>query len=389
MIAHYFKLIWKRKAKNSFLFAQLILVFWVVFGVFIVGISYFRFYSTPLGYDWKDMYRVNINFNIIPDSAARTLLIKTLKDNLDAVPEIEKSSYSVSVSPYLGNNWGNGNDNDGFNFNTKYMFTDENYADTWKVKMKSGRFYTKEDILAKNIPVVVTQKFVDKFLKGKEPLGFKFRFQNDKHSEIIGVADNYKYQGEFSEEDPFLFHPINSENQYQMLNFRVKNGTNLGIEKKINDLIESTLKSSDFTMTKLEASRKTTNSRTFIPLIAMTFLALFLTINIAMGLFGILRYNIAKRIPEIGLRKAIGATSGAIRRQFTGEMMVLSVLAFAFAFIFAAQLPFITTLPFEKSVYFMGVGLGGLFIFSIVYLCSILPSHQAAVTLPAKALHEE
>lgn len=389
MITHYFKLIWKRRGKNAFLFVQLIFVFWVVFGVFAYGLSKYRYYSSPLGFEWKDMYRMYINFETIPDTLARDLTIKTLKTSLEAMPEIENVSYSVSVSPYLGNSWGNGNDNDGFNFSTQFLFSDENYKDTWGIKMKSGRFFTKEDEGNKNIPIVVTQKFVDKFLKDKEPLGFKFRFYDESNYEIIGVAENFKFKGDFTEEDPFAFLPIRSRGDHQMLNFRVKSGTSAEVEKKINDLVENTLKSSDFSMTKVEASRQSTNSRTYIPLIGMLFLAIFLIINISMGLFGILRYNIAKRKPEIGLRKVIGATSGAIRRQFTGEMMVLTVLAFIIAFIFAVQLPFLTKLPFEKDAYFIGMGLGTVLIFVIVYLCSLAPSHQAAVTLPAKALHEE
>lgn len=389
MIAHYFKLIWKRKGKNAFLFVQLIFVFWVVFGVFSYGISKYRYYSSPLGFEWKDMYRAYINFEVIEDSTARESTIKSLKRSMEAMPEIERVAYSVSVSPYLGNSWGNGNDNDGFNFSTQYTFADEDYFDTWKIKKASGRFYSKDDQGNKYTPIVVTRKFVTDFLKGKEPLGFRFRFFNDRESEIVGVAENFKFQGDFTEEKPFAFLPINTVDNYQMLNIRVRRGIGPEVEKKINDLIENTLKSSDFTMTKLETSRKSTNSRTYIPLIAMAFLALFLIINIAMGLFGILRYNIAKRVPEIGLRKVIGATSGAIRRQFTGEMLVLTSVAFLVAVVFAVQLPFLTTLPVEKDAYYMGVGLGGLLIFLIVYLCSMGPSHQAAVTLPAKALHEE
>lgn len=308
---------------------------------------------------------------------------------MEAMPEIDRVAYSVSVSPYLGNTWGNGNDNDGFNFSTDYLFADEDYFDTWKVRLASGRFFSKGDKGSKYTPIVVTRKFVNDFLKGKEPLGFRFRFFGDKESEIVGVAENFKYQGDFTKERPFAFIPIHEINHYQMLNIRVQSGTGPEMEKKINDLIENALKSSEFTITKIENSRKSTNSRTYIPLTAMVFLALFLIINIAMGLFGILRYNIAKRIPEIGLRKVIGATSGAIRRQFTGEMMVLTAVAFLVAAVFAVQLPFLTTLPVEKDAYYMGVGLGSLLIFLIVYLCSLAPSHQAAVTLPAKALHEE
>jgi putative ABC transport system permease protein len=389
MIAHYFKLIWKRRAKNAFLFLQLIFVFWVVFGVFAYGISKYNYYASPLGFDWKDMYRMNINFQNIPDTSARELAIKSLKSGLEAMPEIDKVSYSVAVSPYLGNTWGNGNDNDGFNFNTKYTFTDEDYFDAWKIKLKAGRYFSKSDEGNKYMPVVVTQKFVDSFLKDKNPIGFRFRFFNDKEAEIIGVAENFKFLGDFTEEKPFAFLPIQSIDRYQMLNFRIKPGTPVEVEKKINDLVENTLKSSDFTMTKIEKSRKSTNSSTYIPLIGMSFLALFLLVNIAMGLFGILRYNIAKRIPEIGLRKVIGATSGNIRRQFTGEMMVLALLAFLIATFFAVQLPFITNLPFGNDDYFMGMGLGTTLVFAIVYLCSLAPSHQASVTLPAKALREE
>lgn len=389
MITHYLKLIWKRKAKNAFLFLQLIFVFWVVFGVFSYGISKYSYYSVPLGFDVKDMYTVYTSFNAISDTAAREVVVKTLKSSLESMPEIAGVSYSVTVAPYLGNTWGNGNDNDGFNFNTRYMLADEDYFDTWKIPLKSGRYFDKSDEGNKYTPIVVTQKFVDDFLKGKEPLGFRFRFFNENESEIIGVAEHFKFQGDFSEEEPFAFVPLTSLDYYQMLNFRVKAGTPADIEKKVNDLIESTLKSSDFSMKKIETSRKVSNNRTYVPLIGMAFLALFLLINIAMGLFGILRYNIARRIPEIGLRKVIGATSGAIRRQFTGEMIVLTAVAFLVAVVFAVQIPFLTTLPVKTNAYYMGVGLGSLLIFLIVYLCSLAPSHQAAVTLPAKALHEE
>jgi putative ABC transport system permease protein len=389
MIAHYFKLIWKRRGKNAFLFLQLIFVFWVVFGVFSYGISKYKYYASPLGFEWKDVYRANLNFGAIRDTSAKKVAINTLKTGLEVIPEVENVSYSINVSPYMGNSWGNGNDHDGFTFNTDLVYADENFFDTWKIKLKSGRLFDKSDEGSKYTPLVVTQKFVDMFLKDKEPLGFRFRFNDDQHTEIIGVAENFKYQGDFSEELPFIFLPLKSLGQYQMVTIRVKPGTTADIEKRINDLIERTLKSSDFSMVKVEDNRRAKNSSTYIPLSGLAFLALFLLINISMGLFGILRYNIAKRVPEIGLRKVIGATSGAIRRQFTGEIMVLTVLAFLVAFIFAVQLPFITQLPFKNDSYFQGVALGTVLIFVLVYLCSLIPSHQAAGTLPAKALHEE
>ncbi len=169
----------------------------------------------------------------------------------------------------------------------------------------------------------------------------------------------------------------------------MKPGTGPEIEKKINDFMEGSLKSSEFGIVKVEDQRAFVNKQTYIPLGILAFLALFLIINIVLGLFGILRYNISKRVPEIGLRKALGASSSKIRAQFTGEMMTLAVLAAAVALVFAVQVPFFTVLPFSLGLYFGAIALSCLLIFTLVYLCSWGPSHQAAGILPAKALHEE
>lgn len=390
MIKHYLKLLWKRRTKNAFLFAELILVFWILIAVFAFGFTKAKYYSTPLGFDWQNVYRLQLNFDMEADTVQSKRMVEAVKKEIENLPEVESAAYSIGVAPYWGNNWANSNDHDGFNFSTDYILTDADYAEVWNIKLKSGRFYTKEEFDNKYLPVVATQKFVDEFLKDKEPLGFRFRFWDNQWVEIIGVAENFKYQGDFSEEKPFLLVPsARWREAINLLNFRIKPGTPPSVEKKINNLVERTIKSSDFDIIRIEDSRKAENRSSYIPLVGLTLLALFLIINIAMGLFGILRYSIANRIPEIGLRKVIGATGANIRKQFTGEMIVLAVLAFLVAFIFAVQIPFITDIPVSKEVYFLSVAASAALIFVIVFLCSIFPSNQAAKILPATALHEE
>ena len=119
MIRHYFKLIWKRKRKNAFLFAELVLVFWVLIAAFSLGIFKFNFYSQPLGFEWKGVYR------IYQPARLDSLEFDRIKRELLSFPEIESVSYSVNVAPYLGNRWGNGNDLNGMSFNTFYLHADE------------------------------------------------------------------------------------------------------------------------------------------------------------------------------------------------------------------------------------------------------------------------
>src|SRR5690606_36397408 len=99
------------------------------------------------------------------------------------------------------------------------------------------------------------------------------------------------------------------------------------IVKKMNDITAKVTKNFDFRIDQVEAIREQSSKSTWFPIIGLFALAGFLLINIAMGLFGILRYNISRRKPEIGLRKAMGANAGHIRSQFTGDMMMLTTLA--------------------------------------------------------------
>jgi putative ABC transport system permease protein len=383
MIKHYLKLLWKRKGKNAFLFAELVLVLWVLIAAFSLALHKYKFYSEPLGFDWNGMYRIAYSEKL--DS----LTLDRMKGELLSYPEVESVSFSVNVSPYLGNTWGNGNDLNGINFNSYYLHADEDYAKTWKIPFHSGHFYTKEELGGKYTPIVVNKLFVDKYLQGKEPLGYRFQFWAGRQVEIVGIMKNFRFQGDFEEEYPFSIIPLNEKVAKDCISIRVVEGVGPGIEKKLNDFMESTLKTSDFAIVKVADQRSITNRQTYIPLGIVGSISIFLMINIILGLFGILRYNISKRVPEIGLRKALGASSSKIRAQFTGEMMTLSVLAAGVALVFALQVPFFTVLPFSLGIYFTAIGLSCLLIFTLVYFCSWAPSHQAAAILPAKALHEE
>ncbi len=390
MIRQYFKLLWKRRKQNAFLIFQFILVFWVIFASFSFAIVKIKSYRTPLGFEWRDVYRINLNSDGNTDSVTLENNIHTLKKELEAFPEVSAASYSVYIAPYLGSMWMNGgnNEEESVSFQTHFLSADEDYARVWDLKIRQGRFFTKNDEGGKYIPMVVNEKFVRDFMKGKPPVGFTFKYMGSE-AQIVGVVENFKYQGDFSDESPFTFIPIRDWKQSEVLNFKVVKGTGPEVQKKVSELVESVTKSSDFEIVKVEEQRAFRNSLTLIPLGILGFLALFLIINIILGLFGILRYNIARRVPEVGLRKAVGATSGAIRQQFTGEMMALTFVAFVIAFIFAAQIPFITPLPVEKEAYFTGIGLGALLIFGMVYLCTLAPSQQAAQVLPAEALRDE
>src|SRR6202000_2926811 len=99
------------------------------------------------------------------------------------------------------------------------------------------------------------------------------------------------------------------------------------------------MKNSDVEIEHLTEKRKSINYFTMVPIIVMLIVACFLVINVALGLFGVLWYNINKRRGEIGLRRAIGASGQSVSSQLVSESLILATLSLIVGTFFAIQFP--------------------------------------------------
>ena len=109
----------------------------------------------------------------------------------------------------------------------------------------------------------------------------------------------------------------------------------------------------------------------------------------ALGLFGVLWTNINRRKAEIGLRRTIGATQGAISRQFIGEILMITLSGVLVGLFFAIQFPLMQLFEMENINYYYAMAIAAFIIFVLVLICTFYPSRQAAVIHPALALHED
>lgn len=124
-------------------------------------------------------------------------------------------------------------------------------------------------------------------------------------------------------------------------------------------------------------------------MIIFSIIAGFLILNVALGLFGVLWYNINKRKGEIGLRRAIGASGSSVSLQLVAESFVLASMSLIVGVFFALQFPLLGVYNVPSAVYLTAILLSVGFIYILVILCALYPGKQAAAILPAVALHEE
>jgi putative ABC transport system permease protein len=111
----------------------------------------------------------------------------------------------------------------------------------------------------------------------------------------------------------------------------------------------------------------------------------------ALGLYGVLSYIVAERTREIGVRMALGATAGAVRRlvvsQGTRVVLIGVVIGVAGAF---ASTRLLRTLLYEVKavdpVVFAGMSL---MMIAIGMLASYMPARRASSVDPIESLRSD
>ena len=109
----------------------------------------------------------------------------------------------------------------------------------------------------------------------------------------------------------------------------------------------------------------------------------------ALGLFGVLWYNIEQRKSELGLRRVMGADSRRIQSQIIFETLVLTFLGIIVGMLFAVQVPILNLYGLGLLVYLKAIFFSVITISVIATLCAFYPSFLASQVAPAMVLHED
>lgn len=400
MLRHMLKLIWKRKSRNLMLTLEILIAFLIVFAIAAVGARFLQLYRMPVGFDAQDVWSVRMSSGADGGAKLAPAAYDTIKRSLEGMPEVRGAAFAT-FSPYRMQIMRTDfiAPGGGARVDADMLDASDDYLRVAGIKLAEGRWFSAIDDGATTVPVVIDRSMAERLFPGQPAIGKQFTDSEpaDKEKRIMkvtGVTEAFRSQGELMTPRHFIFMRFVPETHKRGVNtilLKVRPGTARIFEQALNSQLKLIRSDLSYEITPLSELRSSLIRAQFTPLIVLGVIGAFMLAMVGFGLFGVLWQNTTLRIPEIGLRRAVGATSAMIYRQIIGEQVLLSSLAMLMALALLAQLPL--TGAFGESMNWQVFAVASLVSMGVIYLisllCSVYPGWRASRLTPTEALHAE
>ena len=400
MLRHLFTLIWNRKRTNLLLISEIFFSFVVLFGVGAVLITIGKNFLAPYGFNYEQVWRLEVRAGqgLKMPRAELDDVLRQVK----ALPGIRTVALTSGNVPFTFNTSSSLFQHEGRKSEQTNVYdADDHYLEAMQLHLREGRWFAPADDGSNHRPVVISQDLRESLFGNGPALGKFFTWENPGKEAVklqdqflvTGVADPVRMESDFSAATPSVWKRLlpYDTTHWETANVlvRVAPGEGGVLQEKIARTVAGVTRQWTTEVRVMNDDRLNKRRYTLVPVVGLSIMGLFLIINVALGLFGVLWYNISQRQSEIGLRRAMGATGPDISRQFLGEMMVVTTFGVVLGALLAAQFPLLNAFDLPARPYLEAIGAAAVLVYLITALCAWQPSRLAAAIQPAVALREE
>lgn len=272
------------------------------------------------------------------------------------------------------------------------------YFETLGIPLLEGRYYTAADMAPNLRQFVVDESFAKRYFPNGSALGGRFTFgpppeKPEDWPVIIGIVKDVPHNGvEEKSGNPFIYQVLQGGRPAGMVLFlRTTRSTGdaiAALREKIRAIDPGIALYDAGTLEQVIGGSFDTRRAVMLLLAAFAGLALFLS---ALGIYGVLAYDVSQRTREIGVRSAIGAAQGQIvaliLKQGLWKSGVGVVIGLVGAFFVSRSMTSLlfNVKPTEPLVY-VAVSL---VLIAVALVASYLPARRASRIDPLIALRDE
>ena len=238
--------------------------------------------------------------------------------------------------------------------------------------------------------MIVNQAFAKRFFHGQSPLGHKVRVVG-KWCTVVGLARDSKYFGPAEPPTPHFYLAFqqfynSSPELYFLLRTATPPAQSIPLLRRA--VAETDPNAAAFHPVPLAEYTEVATFGQKVAANLMAALGLMCLLLAAVGLYSVMSYTVTQRIPEIGIRIAMGATPRNVIGMVVGQGMALAAagVAVGAAASLAATRMVSSMLYGVNAADPLTFGLAGLFLGAVALLAAWLPAFRATRIDPISAL---
>jgi ABC-type lipoprotein release transport system permease subunit len=243
---------------------------------------------------------------------------------------------------------------------------------------------------------IVNEPFANRHFAGQSPLGRRFSFGGNGHwYTIVGVVKQIRESGVLEAAKPAIYRVLEQCDQMTDLDGGIVVRTAVepasiisAVRRGIWSIDRNQPLARIRTMEEIVDRQLSTPSQSTALLGAFALLALLLA---SLGIYGVLSYAVTQRTNEIGVRMALGATSGGILLSFGKRCLALTLAGLATGLVLAAiAARSMTSLLYGfRPDYGPTVLVVSLILLTVAALACFVPARRASRVDPVVALRNE
>ncbi len=345
-------------------------------------------------------WRVDTNRNLIDWSRQDrgiprgVAFYEQLVASVEAVPGVEAVGLSDCLPLGRNRSWGmrvvGQPDDDENEYNVYPRIVDFRYLETMGIRLVSGRHFTPDDTWETGNVVLISESGARRMFQGQDPIGHFLTLAGG--TEIVGVVEDVRHQTLESTSGIEIYIPM-TQRPWGTLDLVVRSQLPpealIGPVSAAIQTTDPTMPTGDFRTLNSVVDRAV-SPRRFTLLLLGSFAGTALLLA-ALGIYGVLSYTVSQRIPEIGIRMALGETGGQVLGRVAKRTMTLAVVGI----VIGAAGSILVTRLFESMLFgiaptdavtFAGMAL---VLLAVAALAGFVPARRASRTDPMGALRTE
>jgi putative ABC transport system permease protein len=278
--------------------------------------------------------------------------------------------------------------------NTNYYAVSPEYFKAMGIRLLRGRLFTEQDNEKAPRVAVINDTLARQQFPNEDPIGQRINISNgpDAWREIVGIVADVKQYGVDKEATMQSYEPF-AQAPFSNLTVILRTaGDAQALPPAIRTQVFAVDKDLPVSSIKpLEVILADTVSRQRFAMLLLTVFSLVALLIAAVGIYGVMAYSVSQRTGEIGIRMALGASTGdvlgLVLRQGLGVIgtgLGLGLLAAFFAGRFLESLLYRTSAHDPLTLAAIALTLG-----IVAFVACLIPARRATRVDPLVALRSE